>query len=205
MPSKHAAPPKHIAIVGGGITGLTAAYEFVKAGYLEPGSGYTMTVYEADERLGGKLETAYLPLDAKEDEKKYVVNKGAEFIDTHNTGLRSICDDFGINLIEATDQKTRKFGLEDGTVMEAEDFFRECKPIYAQINLDKQKVTADKTDEKSEEFRKHLNNITLKKYLEEICDRIQDKELKKKLKTFIPTIAGAFIADNGQEDVYFAK
>ena len=41
-----------IAVVGGGIAGLTAAWTLRRR-------GADVTVYEASERLGGKLQTAF--------------------------------------------------------------------------------------------------------------------------------------------------
>ena len=43
-------PNKTIAILGGGITGLTAAYELLKL-------GHKPTVYESSSRIGGAIET----------------------------------------------------------------------------------------------------------------------------------------------------
>jgi len=52
-----------VAVVGGGITGLAAAYEAAKA-------GHQVTLYEASDRLGGKILTAPfqgVPVDAGPD------------------------------------------------------------------------------------------------------------------------------------------
>ncbi|XP_035240734.1 L-amino-acid oxidase isoform X1 [Anguilla anguilla] len=46
----HAKTPRHIAIVGGGIAGLTAAH------FLE-GAGHKVTIVEASGRIGGRVET----------------------------------------------------------------------------------------------------------------------------------------------------
>ncbi len=53
----------HVTVVGGGITGLAAAHELV-------GAGATVTVLEADDRLGGKILTTDLagrPVDCGPD------------------------------------------------------------------------------------------------------------------------------------------
>ena len=46
-------PGKQIAVVGGGLAGLTAAYE------LTSGAGQSITLFEASERLGGTIETVH--------------------------------------------------------------------------------------------------------------------------------------------------
>jgi monoamine oxidase len=55
LPSRHRAwsgeslkPPPVIAVVGGGLAGLNAAFQLQKA-------GYTATVYEARRRVGGRI------------------------------------------------------------------------------------------------------------------------------------------------------
>ena len=53
-PSLTLFPFFRVAVVGAGISGLTAAYNLQKL-------GYEVTVFEADDRVGGKVESIYLP------------------------------------------------------------------------------------------------------------------------------------------------
>jgi protoporphyrinogen/coproporphyrinogen III oxidase len=50
---ENSAPRKHIVVIGGGITGLTAAYKLSKAG----GGTIDVTLLEAGERIGGSIAT----------------------------------------------------------------------------------------------------------------------------------------------------
>lgn len=59
---------KHIAIIGGGLTGLTAAYYM--AGVVRPST--KITLYEASSRLGGWVKTDQVPVNV--DGKKGIVN-----------------------------------------------------------------------------------------------------------------------------------
>lgn len=55
---------KNIAVIGAGIAGLTAAYYLKK-------QGYTVTVYEASNRVGGRMTT-----DRVSD---CLIDRGAQF------------------------------------------------------------------------------------------------------------------------------
>ena len=41
-----------VAVIGAGISGLTAAYNLKKL-------GYTVTIFEANDRVGGKIQSVY--------------------------------------------------------------------------------------------------------------------------------------------------
>jgi len=58
-------PPQNVAVLGGGITGLTAAF------YLRrdlPDSS-NVTLYEANDRLGGWIQSVHVPVKGQEDQK----------------------------------------------------------------------------------------------------------------------------------------
>ncbi len=77
--------PAQIAIVGGGITGLTVAYRLTQ---LQAQRDLRVTVFEADERCGGKIRTeqfAGRPLDA-----------GAEALLTRVPAAASLCRELGL-------------------------------------------------------------------------------------------------------------
>ena len=56
MNSLEATRPQHVAIIGGGIAGLSAAYSLQKSAR-QAGQPLTFTLYEGDARLGGKILT----------------------------------------------------------------------------------------------------------------------------------------------------
>lgn len=77
-----------IAIVGGGIAGLTAAHYLRKA-------GQSATIYEASNRIGGRMYTARnLLADATTTEL------GGEFIDSSHEDILRLCQEFNLELLD---------------------------------------------------------------------------------------------------------
>ena len=78
---------KKVAVIGGGVAGLSAAWRLAR-------KGHEVTVYEADERMGGKLEQviprARLPHEILEKELKRIEDMGVRFV----TGSRVDADGF---------------------------------------------------------------------------------------------------------------
>jgi monoamine oxidase len=78
-----------IAIIGGGIAGLHAAWVFKKA-------GVKATVYEASSRTGGRILTAYNIMG-----DNLYTELGGEFIDSDHQNMRSLAKEFKLDLIDA--------------------------------------------------------------------------------------------------------
>lgn len=75
-----------VAVLGGGIAGLTAAYELSK-------HGIPCTVYEASARLGGRMMT-YPNFNSD----NMTVELGGEFVDTNHADLIRLCGELNIGL-----------------------------------------------------------------------------------------------------------
>lgn len=78
---------KRVIIIGAGLAGLTTAYELVSA-------GFDVQVFEARERVGGRVQTAFFG-DGQHGEL------GAEFVDDHHTALISYASQFNLTLESA--------------------------------------------------------------------------------------------------------
>ena len=78
--------PERIAIVGGGIAGLNAAYQLQKA-------GIKARVYEASHRLGGRI---YTRTNAVAED--LLTELGAEFINTDHDDILALVNDFQLEL-----------------------------------------------------------------------------------------------------------
>jgi monoamine oxidase len=109
-PSAHAGPPQlparsgrgiHVAILGAGIAGMTAAYELRKA-------GYRCTILEARERPGGRVWTlrggdAIEETDSSQRvtwdrHRDLYFNAGPARIPQHHQGILSYCRELGVPL-----------------------------------------------------------------------------------------------------------
>lgn len=74
--------PKHIAIIGGGITGLSAAY------YLQKSQDFKITLLEKDSRLGGKIKTIR--------EGEHIVEAGPDSIITTKPAALELIKEIGL-------------------------------------------------------------------------------------------------------------
>jgi monoamine oxidase len=79
-----AASPR-ILVVGAGLAGLTCAYRLKQA-------GYTATVYEASDRLGGRCWTIRDGFDGQ------LAEHGGELIDQGHTAIRQLAQELGLTL-----------------------------------------------------------------------------------------------------------
>ncbi len=88
-----AATQKPIAILGGGIAGLTAALELHR-------KGYSVGIYEAASRLGGRILTV-----PNFNSDKMCVDLGGEFVDSNHHAIRHLCENFKIPLDKYADHQ----------------------------------------------------------------------------------------------------
>ena len=77
-----------IAIIGGGIAGLTAAHHLNKA-------GFRPTVYEASKRTGGRIMSATGLLA-----EGITTELGGEFIDSSHEDMLNLCKEFNLELLD---------------------------------------------------------------------------------------------------------
>ncbi|MEH1873201.1 flavin monoamine oxidase family protein [Nostoc sp.] len=75
---------KRVIVIGAGLAGLTAAYELVRA-------GFDVQVFEARERVGGRVQTVFLGAEQHGE-------LGAEFVDDNHTALISYATQFNLKL-----------------------------------------------------------------------------------------------------------
>lgn len=96
--AKSPAPPR-VAIVGAGLSGLRAAH------WLWSVKGIAATVYEADERLGGRCWTLRDHFASGQ-----IAEHGGAFINTDHNALRNLVNSLGLSLYEVNGGNQEPYG-----------------------------------------------------------------------------------------------
>ena len=101
-----AAPPgaaqPEVVIVGGGLAGLSCAYELQRRGIVA-------TIYEGSDRTGGRQWSMGGAFGGPVQFPGQVVERGGELIDTLHTTIRGYCTEFGLGLERVDDQPGEAF------------------------------------------------------------------------------------------------
>ena len=127
LPRALAASPARIAIVGGGLAGLTCAYRLQQA-------GYRATLYEASDRLGGRCWTR-----RGDFAEGQIAEHGGELIDQGHTETRQLAQELGLdldNLLAAEVNGTDPFYYFDGQPYSFADATEDLKGIWQQLHKD---------------------------------------------------------------------
>ncbi|MEO6712311.1 MAG: NAD(P)/FAD-dependent oxidoreductase [Mycobacteriales bacterium] len=126
-PAALAAAPQ-ITVVGGGLAGLSAAYQLKRAGFVAQ-------VYEASTRVGGRCWT-YAPGEFAGGQ---ISEHGGELIDQNHTELRHLVQELGFdldNLVAAEPSGTEMLGHFFGQPYTYAEATADLKKIWQQIHRD---------------------------------------------------------------------
>lgn len=115
-----------LSIIGGGITGLTAAYEALKRGETD------VHVYEASGRFGGKIQSGRV--------NGQIINRGAEFIDSDHEKLIALANELGVPLVENKGMEREEFIGKDGKVMTGDKFYAAYLPFALAVTRDREQM-----------------------------------------------------------------
>jgi monoamine oxidase len=158
--------PPSIAIVGGGVAGLTAAYRLQAAG-VRP------VLFEASSRWGGRMLTVY------DFYKGMFCELGGEFVDTNHEDLQKLGAELGVEMQRlATEGEGEDLYFFRGAFHTPKDMVDPATksgafaPIAEQIAEDAEKLT-DKDDNWTKYARK-LDRMSLKAYLEQFRGKAED-------------------------------
>jgi monoamine oxidase len=155
--------PSSIAIIGGGVAGLTAAYRLQAAG-MRP------IVFEASNRWGGRMFTRY------NFYKGMFCELGGELVDTDHHDLKNLLDEFGLERQQFEDEGQVLYFFK-GVFHTDEDLLDPHKqsgafvPIAKRIKADAEHLRAD--GHWTDHARK-LDDKSLKVYLEEFRGKTED-------------------------------
>ncbi len=164
--AKQERPKGPVAIIGGGVAGLTAAYRLQAA-------GATPIVFEASNRWGGRMFTVY------DFYKGMFCELGGEFVDTNHEDLQTLASELGVEMqklaAEGDGEDLYFFKNQFHTPKEMIDPEKQTgafAPIAKQIAKD-----ADKLTDKDENWTSHarkLDKMSLKAYLEQFRGKTDD-------------------------------
>lgn len=117
----------NIAIIGGGLAGLTCAYRLKQA-------GFKAKIYEATGRVGGRCWTR-----RGEFAEGQIVERGGELIDTEHTAIRELAEELGLKLddLELAEQKnTEPLYYFDGTPYTFSEATNDFMKIFDKLQSD---------------------------------------------------------------------
>jgi monoamine oxidase len=145
-----------IAIVGGGLAGLSAGY------YLQK-KGIKATIYEADKRIGGRIKSAKIF-----GNETLTTEIGAEFIDTQHTDMIQLAKDLNLwnNKIDVTEDTfgTKETFFIKGQHYSMEDLAKELTQVVKKIKSDSEQTG----DIYETNHAKSLDNQTFSAYLDKL-------------------------------------
>jgi monoamine oxidase len=143
-----------IAIVGAGLAGLNAAYQLKKA-------GYHATIYEASNRVGGRMYTVH---DAVGE--KTWVNLGGEYINSDHEDMIALAEELNIPLLDRfvpEELALKNLYYFDRRTLSDAELGDALRPVAERIALD-----ADRLDEDWDNVSVELDALSIADY----CDRI---------------------------------
>jgi len=162
---RHKKPkPKSVAIVGGGVAGLTAAYRLQAA-------GGSPVLFEASNRWGGRMFTQY------DFYKGMFCELGGEFVDTGHEDLQQLGKELGVEMQNLTTDGGDDLYFFKGfhtpnDMIDPKKKTGAFGPIAEQIAKDAKKLT-DKHDNWTSLATK-LDQTSLKDYLEQFRGKTDD-------------------------------
>ncbi|MEA2434772.1 MAG: monoamine oxidase [Actinomycetota bacterium] len=127
FPKARAAGSPRIAVVGAGLAGLTAAYRLKQA-------GYSPTVYEAADRVGGRCWTIRGAFAQNQ-----IAEHGGELIDQGHVHIRQLANELGLtleNLLSAQPNGSEDLLYFDGAPYSFLNATNDLKDIWQQIHSD---------------------------------------------------------------------
>ena len=203
-----------IAIIGGGIAGLNAAYRLKKA-------GITANIYEADNRIGGRILT-YQDSVARGMTAEF----GGEFIDSDHLDMLSLVSELGLKLGDRHSESEKSLNPRvyffGGLKYSEKEVIESIRPYIARIKSDVAglprhldlelpgKITALDNMSLAEYFEKigisgWLKNLLETAYITEFGLETSDQSALNFLTMFSPEITEGFKIFGSSDERYIIK
>ncbi|HVJ03539.1 MAG TPA: NAD(P)/FAD-dependent oxidoreductase [Sphingomonas sp.] len=136
-----------VAIVGGGIAGLSALHQLREA-------GVDAHLYEARPRMGGRMLT-------HRPEQGPAFEVGGQLVNTDHKEMHALCTRFGVGLVDRKVEPHRTLVLADGNLLGEEALAAGLRAIAAQIGRD-----ADRLDRDYARVAPELDRLSMAAYLD---------------------------------------
>ncbi len=147
-----------IAIVGGGLAGLSAAYALHKA-------GIDATLFEGSDRLGGRCFS-----DRKTFAEGQVAERGGEFIDTPHTAIIGLVNELGLELddvLAAEGTANHAITWLDGAEYTEADATRDFQPVYTLVQAQAKALGDHYGYAGSNKTAKHLDAMSIAAWIDQ--------------------------------------
>jgi len=180
-----------IAIVGGGLAGLNAAYQLKKA-------GYNATLFEGRQRLGGRVHSRRGIVG-----EDLIVEMGGEFINSDHSDMLQLVQDFNLTLF---DRRADAANLEvpdsayyfDGKSWQEQDLVPLLQGLVGQINSD-----AELIDQDWDSYAPLFDRYSVADYLDQYADLIPQPFIRTLIENTIRTEYGVEAKDSSALQLLF--
>ncbi len=166
-----AARPGRVAIVGGGIAGLSALHYLTEA-------GIDAHLYEARTRTGGRMFT-------QSPATGPAFEVGGQLVNTDHLDMHALTREFGVRLIDRKSQAHDTLILANGRLVGDAELADALRGIAGQIGKD-----ADRLDKDYDRVSRELDRISFKAYLDKHAGLIRDPWVRRLLEASCRTEFG---------------
>jgi monoamine oxidase len=171
--------PPAIAIIGGGLAGLSAAYYLKKA-------GIKATVYEANTRLGGRVQSVEGAIGTG-----LVSDLGGSLINTNHEDILALTKAFKLKLFDHS-QYSAKFSFAptayffDGKLRPEAEVAEKLRALASQIGED-----AALLDRDFDKFAPQFDRLSVTQYLDRHADKIPEPFIRAMIENTVRSEFGA--------------
>jgi monoamine oxidase len=156
-PVARGATTPRVAIVGGGLAGLTAARRLKQA-------GVNATIYEASSRLGGRCFTGRGAFAEGQ-----IFERGGELIDNGHIAMKQLAQELGLdldNLVQAEAAGTEMVGYFDGHPYGVTAMTDDLKTIWQQLHKDTSAASYPTTYLSSTPRGRQLDQLSIAQWID---------------------------------------
>lgn len=147
--------PGRVAIVGGGIAGLSALHHLREA-------GIDARLYEARNRTGGRMFTHRAG--------EWTFEVGGQLVNTDHHDMQALAKRFGVTLVDRKAEPHNTLTLANGRLLTEAELVQGLRPIAEQIRKD-----ADLLDRHPGRVSRQLDSLSIHAYLERHAHLIRDR------------------------------